>query len=202
MRNALAIFEGTINEARHLTALYEYLSGQIAVPYPFEDLLRAQVVYVIGAFDKLMHDIIRIGMCETYVGWRSPTGRYRAEPIPLELHATLIAATVPPPQHIFELEVVKKLRWLSFQRPDPIAEGLSLIWDEKHKWTAIAGAMTSDPQSVRTKLLLYATRRNAIVHESDMDPMTNAKTPLRTAEVTEITDFIEACGRAIVGLVA
>jgi hypothetical protein len=30
---------------------------------------------------------------------------------------------------------------LSFQDPETVAEGLSLIWDEKQKWAMIAGAI-------------------------------------------------------------
>lgn len=48
---------------------------------------------------------------------------------------------------------------------------------------------------------LIATRRNAIVHESDMDPLTNLKTPISREECETITDFIASCGNAIVGLV-
>jgi len=202
MLRSLAVFEASINEARHLSGLYRFLSQQIAVPYPFDDLLRAQLTYVISAFDKLIHDLVRIGMRDTYLGRRVPTPRYRAEPISLELHTALITTTTPPPEHTFEVEIVRKLRAASFQRPDQVAEGLALIWEEKHKWAAIAIAMGSDSQSVRIKLALYASRRNAIVHESDMDPMTNTKTVLTEQEVDEITNFIETCGRAIVGLVA
>jgi hypothetical protein len=166
MLNALAVFDRSIDEARHLTSLYDYLSRQITVPYPFEDLLRAQVVYAVGAFDKLMHDIIRIGMLESFLGTRVPTPKYLAETISLEFHGTLLSASIPPKELLFEREIAKKLGWQAFQRPDIVADGLSLVWGENKKWEKIAAAMGSDQQTVTTKLRLIATRRNAIVHES------------------------------------
>jgi hypothetical protein len=51
-------------------------------------------------------------------------------------------------------------------------------------------------------LKLISTRRNAIVHEADMDPLTNARTPITRAEANDITDFLEKCGTSIVNLVA
>lgn len=54
---------------------------------------------------------------------------------------------------------------------------------------------------VSTKMKLIAGRRNAIVHESDMDPLTNTKIPINQAEANDITDFMEACGHSIVNLV-
>jgi hypothetical protein len=201
MLSALAVFERNIDEARHLTSLYDYLSGQISLPYPFEDLLRAQLVYAVGAFDKLIHDVIRIGMLESFLGVRAPTPRYLAETISLEFHGTLLSASIPPREFLFEQEVVKKLGWQSFQRPDLVANGLSLIWDENRKWDKIAAAMGSDKQSVTTKLKLIVTRRNAIVHEADMDPLRSSKTPLSKIECADVTDVVQRCGRAIVGLV-
>lgn len=201
MLNALAVFDRSIDEARHLTSLYDYLSRQITVPYPFEDLLRAQIVYAVGAFDKLMHDVIRIGMLEIFLGARAPTPKYLAETISLEFHGALLSASIPPKELLFEREIVRKLGWQSFQRPDTVAEGLSLVWGETKKWEKIAASMGSDQQTVTTKIRLIATRRNAIVHESDMDPLTNSKTPLSRDECADVTNVVQRCGHAVVGLV-
>ena len=148
-----------------------------------------------------MHDLIRIGMVATFVGHRVPTDRYHVEPITIQFHATLLAATIPPKEYLFEQEIVKRLGRLSFQDPEKVAEGLSLIWDEKQKWAMIAGAMGWDTNDAKTKLKLVAGRRNAIVHESDMHPLTNAKTPITAAECKDVTDFLQLCGRTIAKLV-
>jgi hypothetical protein len=51
-------------------------------------------------------------------------------------------------------------------------------------------------------LKLISVRRNAIVHEADMDPLTNAKAPISRDECNDVTDFLLNCGNAIGRLVA
>ncbi|OYX50888.1 MAG: hypothetical protein B7Y97_06665 [Sphingomonas sp. 32-66-10] len=201
MLNAIAVFSRSIAEARHHTTLYDFLTSQPRVPAPFDDLLRAQIVISVAAFDKLMHDIVRIGICGAFSGVRPVTSKYLSESISIELHSALVSATIPPKEVLFEQAIVQKLRHLSFQHPDKISEALSLIWNEKHKWDKIALPMGLTGPFASTKMKLIAGRRNAIVHESDMDPLTNSKTPITRAECNDITDFIEACGISIVNAV-
>ena len=202
MYNAAAVFNASIAEARGLTALFDYLTANVGGPFSYDDLLRSQIVYSVSAFDKLMHDIIRIGMVACFTGARPPTDKYNAEPISILVHGTLIAATVPPKEIIFEGEVMTKLSRLSFQDPEKVAEGLSLVWGEKNKWVTIAGVMGKTVDDARTTLKLIVGRRNAIVHESDRNPLTNVKTAITAPEVKAVTDFLELCGNTIVGLVA
>lgn len=201
MLNSLAIFKSSIDDARRHTALYDYLTAQVIVPVPFDDLLRAQIVSAVAAFDKLLHDIIRIGVCQSFSGLRLQTPKYLNESISLDLHSSLIAATIPPKEIIFEQAIANRLRYFSFQHPDKISDGLSLIWEERQKWRKIAVPMGMTGDFASTKMKLIASRRNAIVHESDMDPLTNAKTPISRAECLDITDFLELCGDSIVHLV-
>jgi hypothetical protein len=201
MLRAVALFDDNIASARHLANLYAYLTTKVAGPIPFEDILRSQIVYSVSAFDKLMHDLIRIGIMEVYNGIRSPTPRYHREQITMEVHGQLVAASIPPKEILFEQEIVRKLSYLSFQDPDRLAEGLSLIWDEASKWDKIAARMGTTASVARTRLKLIVGRRNAIVHEADMHPITNIKTPLAATECSDITDFIHECGRAVVVLV-
>ncbi len=201
MFEAVKIFNASISNARELTLLYEYILNTVKAPHPFDDLLRSQIVYAMSAFDKLMHDLIRIGMVASYVGIRPVSARYHTESISMKIHTDLLAATIPPKEVLFEQEVMKKLAHLSFQDPDKVADGLSLIWDEKRKWDMIASKMNCSAHDVRTRLRLAAGRRNAIVHESDMHPLNNSKTPITVGECSEVTDFIQRCGQTIAVLV-
>ena len=202
MLNAQAIFNKSIDDAKQYSILYDYLTTQVRVPAPFDDLLRGQIVSAVAAFDKLMHDLIRIGMCQTFGGTRTGTPKYHNESISIQLHSALVTATVPPKEHLFERAIVTKLGHLSFQHPDKISDGLSLIWAEAQKWEKIGAVMSQAGHFASTQMKLIATRRNAIVHESDMDPLTNLKTPISRAECEAITKFVASCGNAIVGLVA
>jgi hypothetical protein len=215
MLNAAAEFRASIAAARQSGVLFDYLNTNVGPPISFDDLLRFQIVFAISAFDKLIHDLIRIGMRDCFIGLRAPTLKYKAETIGLEFHGVLAAKIeaevtaamlnqplpLPPKQFLFEQEIQRKLSLLSFQDPDRVAEGLALIWAEKYKWDKIAGQMGLPVQTVRTQLRLLVTRRNAIVHEADNDPVLATKKPITRQISMDSTDFIERCGLAIANLV-
>ena len=203
MYEALRLFNQNIEEAKNLTALYEYLENSINSPLAFDDLLRAQIVYSVSAFDKLIHDIIRIGMIEIFTGNRQPTPQYLKESISIETYNELISPTMlPPKEYIFEQAVFNKLKTISYQEPEKVAQGLSYIWDEKQKWQKIASKMEMDDKTAKTTLKLIVARRNAIVHEADIDISTNQKYSINKLECQSITDFLSRCGQEIVSLVA
>lgn len=201
MHNALALFNKNITNARHSGGLYDYLTASVTVPASFEDLLRSQVVYAVSAFDKLIHDLVRIGMIEIFTGIRPPTPKYLAEPISIQIHSDLISASVPPKEHIFEQAIFRKLKIVSYQDPIKVADGLSYIWDEGQKWQKIAEKMSQPDNVIRTTLKLIADRRNTIVHEADIDPLTNEKLSINKVECEDLTNFLHRCGNEIAKLV-
>jgi hypothetical protein len=201
MLRAVSVFATSIQDARSLTALYDYLTTAVPSPFSYDDLLRSQIVYSVSAFDKLIHELVRIGMVATFMGSRVASPKYHAESISIQFHGMLLAATLPPKEILFEQEIARKLKSMSFQDPTKVADGLSYIWDEKDKWTKIASAMGWPVEDAKTKLKLIVGRRNAIVHESDCDPLSNIKSPITRAECNGVTDFIELCGNSIGSLV-
>ncbi|MHC5917512.1 MAG: HEPN domain-containing protein [Nostoc sp.] len=190
-----------MEDARNLTSLYEYLEYSIKSPFSFDDLLRSQIVYSVSAFDKLIHDVIRIGIIEIFTNKRQPTQKYLAESISISTYNELIPATVPPKEYIFEQAIIKKLKIISYQDPEKVADGLSYIWNEKQKWQQIAIKIGMDDKAAKTTLKLIADRRNSIVHEADINPSTNTKYSISKTECQSITDFLWKCGEEIVGLV-
>ncbi|EPN60446.1 HEPN domain-containing protein [Pseudomonas syringae] len=201
MRNALALFNENINSARHAGALYDYLKLSVTVPASFEDLLRSQIVNSVSAFDKLIHDLVRIGMIEIFTGVRPPTPKYLAEPISIQIHSDLISASIPPKEHIFEQAIFRKLKIVSYQDPAKVADGLSYIWDEGQKWQKISEKMAQPDSVIRTTLKLIADRRNTIVHEADIDSLTNEKLSITKIECEDLTNFLHKCGNEIAKLV-
>lgn len=201
MRNARALFNTNIIAAKQAGSIYDYLALSVTSPLSFDDLLRSQIVYSVSAFDKLIHDLVRIGMVETFTGMRPATAKYLNESISLKVHSDLVSATLPPKEHIFEQALFHKLKIVSFQDPKKVADGLSYIWSDKQKWQKIAGKMGLSESVAQTTLKLIADRRNAIVHEADIDPMTNQKSNITKLECVEITDFLLNCGNKIADLV-
>ena len=68
MYNSLSAFRGNIAGIRELATLHDYLCTNLKSPMNFDDLLRFQIVYSVSALDKLIHDIIRIGMVQIFLG--------------------------------------------------------------------------------------------------------------------------------------
>lgn len=202
MYSSLSKFKQNIVSVRELATLHDYLCGSLKGPFTFDDLLRFQIVYAVSALDKLIHDIVRIGMIGIFTGIRTPTTKYLCEKISLSAYATLSAATIPPKEFYFEQEIIAKFRFVSFQSPENIADGLSYIWEEKHKWQKIAAAMAMDEDEIRTQLRLVIDRRNKIVHEADVDIASGAKFGVTKTDCEAIVPFLERCGEEIVKLVA
>lgn len=201
MLNAKKVFHKNIGQANELGVLYDYLSHTVAIPEQFDDLLRSQIVNAVSAFDKLMHDLIRIGMVRIFEGRRPSTGKYLNEVVAIQHLPGLATGAVPPPPVRFEEIVREKLSKLSFQDPKKITDGLSYIWNENQKWQQIALGLGMIDEDARRKQKLIVTRRNAIVHEADLDQVTNQKQTITQAEATDISDFLLALGNRICDLV-
>ena len=201
MHNALSLFRKNIEEAKSLIPVYEYLEISLVTPLSFDDLLRAQIVYSVSAFDKLMHDLIRIGMVEIFMGNRPTTPQYLTETITISTYSELISPTFLPKELVFEQAIVRKLKTVSYQTPDNVAKGLSYIWNEPQKWQRIASNMAMDTETVKTELKLIVDQRNRIVHEADINPLTNQKYSITKSDSQSVTDFLQKTGEAIYTLV-
>ena len=201
MLNAKGVFHNNIQQANELGALYDYLTNTVPMPKQFDDLLRSRIVNAVSAFDKLMHDLIRIGMVRIFENQRPSTGKYLSEAVAIQHLPGLAAGAVPPPPVRFEEIVREKLSKLSFQDPTKIADGLSYIWNENQKWQQIAQGLGMTDEDAKRKLKLIVTRRNAIVHEADLDPVTNQKQTITKPEATDISNFLLALGNRICDLV-
>ena len=201
MHNALSLFRKNIEEAKSLIPVYEYLEISLVTPLSFDDLLRAQIVYSVSAFDKLMHDLIRIGMVEIFMGNRPTTPQYLTETITISTYSELISPTFLPKELVFEQAIVRKLKTVSYQTPENVAKGLSYIWNEPQKWQRIASNMAMDTETVKTELKLIVDQRNRIVHEADINPLTNQKYSITKSDSQSVTDFLQKAGEAIYTLV-
>lgn len=201
MLNAQRIFQKNIRQTNELGALFDHLAITVAIPEQFDDLLRSQIVNAVSAFDKLMHDLIRIGMVRIFENQRPPTAKYLNETISIQSLPGLAASAVPPPPVRFEEIIREKLSIVSFQDPTKISDGLSYIWSESHKWQQIALGIGMTNEDAKRKLKLIVTRRNAIVHEADLDPVSNQKQAITRAEAADISNFLLTLGNRICDLV-
>ena len=197
MNNAKQRFIDAIAHAKSLNQIHLHVKSTYTLPHDSDDLNRTKVVWSVSAFDKLIHDLIRLGMVQIFVGQRSPTPKYLSEPVPLSTIVNTYTVAVTAAAITFEQVVFGKLKHLSFQDPQKLTDGLSLIWPEKHKWAVMAADMGLTEADARTTLSLIASRRNSIVHESDLDPITYIKIPMDVQTSDDVVSYIERLGQAI-----
>lgn len=200
MHNAYLIFRKNITEADALIGIYDYLNQTMGETLSFDDLLRSNIVYSVSAIDKLIHDLVRIGIVQSYIGNRPMTQQCEKEPIPITMVKQIIIGATPPEILIDQL-IRDRLKFQSFQDPGKISDGLNLIWNEKQKWLKIANSMHLTEDHVKKRLRLIVTRRNAIVHEADIDPISGEKLQISKQETVEISNFLQNLGTTIFNLV-
>lgn len=187
MNIAIEQFNFLMKDTRQISNVYQHFNLPI-----LDDLLRWQWTQSVSALDKYIHDVIRVGVIMTYTKQIIPTRSFSNFLIPLSILEDPVLISTS-----FEQFVVRKLSYSSYQTPDKINEGLSLIWSEEHKWQCIADNMNLPKSYLTTKLNLIAQRRNQIVHQGDYPSYHLEKEELTMPQVTEVTDFIEKLVKTI-----
>ena len=199
-------FKDNIKQVNELGALYTHLKDTLHLPNDLSDILRSQWVYTISAFDKLIHDLVRVGMIRSFLGVRPTTPQYLSFTVSLETQSNIAsaiagAAALPvppfPPEYWLEREIIQKHKLLSFQDPGKISEGLNLIWGLDHKWANLAATLGIPEKDLKNQLRAIVTRRNQIVHEADIDPSSGVKTVVEKGDVDDVISLISGLGEAI-----
>lgn len=198
MRNAMEVFNSLISQGTVTRGLYEYLATN-KIPLDSSDLLRWQWVLSISALDKYIHDIVRTGMIDEFLGSRAPTSKFKAFHIDMNVLSNIKESSTPEIE--FQKEIVRQHSFLAFQYPDKIADALSYIWDEPHKWTVISGNMSTaiTADNLKTKLKNVVVRRNQIVHEGDCFSTTLPlqQQPILFCDAEDVVQFIKDLVNAI-----
>ena len=204
MRRARNQFEDNIRHVHELSALYDYLTNTLRLPNDLSDILRSQIVYSVSALDKFIHELVRIGMLQSFTGTRPKTDKFNAFTISMNTWEQIqISSTLGghPSEYWFEQEIILKNKTASFQEPAKIADGLSLIWTENRKWTKIAALVGQPEEDLKKMLKNIVDRRNKIVHEADIDPITETRLGIDLANVQVSVDTIDKIAKAIFDLV-
>ena len=166
MINSKTLFHSIIDQTKISMGLYDYLCDQ-KVPLDASDLLRWQWVIAVSALDRYIHDIVRIGMIQEFVGTRPRTPKFDSFKITLSDYSNFSHSLYPEIE--FEREIIRQHGYLSFQQPSNIADALAYIWPETNKWDVISRNMLTPitASDLKTKLSTIVARRNQIAHEGD-----------------------------------
>jgi hypothetical protein len=203
MLRAKTRFDDSFKRIRNQDSIYKHLVSTLHFPEKdISDMLRSEVVYAVSSFDRFIHDIVKQGMVDIFMGNRPITSAYSNFSISLnQLQAIRIAGSIPPPQSIFEDIIIEKHKHLSFQEPNKVSEALSLIWNENYKWQKIAICMGVTDNDLKTELKNIVIRRNQIVHEGDLNIMTGQLQDIYYSDTVISVDFIEKLGNCIFSLI-
>lgn len=195
MHKALSTFDCALQRVRDLAGLYSALGKLTTAALDSSDLLRSQIVLVLSALDHFIHELTVMGMLEVYDGIRSPTPAYGKFQIPVGSFAGTPNTQLSRPS--FEATIREKHSYLTFQRPDKIADAIRLFSEVKI-WEVVANSLSADAKQLKVRIDLAVERRNKIAHEADIDPSyPGARWPISETDVTQVTELIEQVGHAI-----
>lgn len=193
-------FQNNITQIRQIGEVYTYLKDTIRLSAEdINDILRSQIVNVVSALDRYLHEKVRKGICDIFLGNRPITAKFKNFSLTSDTVMRVwgdSTLTVVEREMLINSAVSQSLKSLSFQQSVKIKDALSYLWDEPHKMTVLAiemgmpGATDNDKQKyLNQRLDLLVERRNQIAHESDM--VVSGKRAIAKQEVDDAVDFIE-----------
>lgn len=188
-------FVKLVQDTQNVETLYNYFEHSV-VPVDISDLLRWQWVQCISAFDKFVHDVVRVGMVEIFLENRTPTPKYNTFQIDIQTYGDMINNIIDA-SLVFERKIILKHGFLAFQDPSKVADALSYIWNENDKWGKISNLMGMSKDDCTTYLRNIVIRRNQIVHEGDYTDSLSRRQDIFLQDVIDIRDYILKLGQAI-----
>ena len=199
MQTALDQFHTNISRVRNLGSIVSALDSQTTQALDLSDILRAELVLAVSALDQFVHEIVRLGMLESYAGSRSRTSHFLRFQVSLESALEVIGDE----QGIWlDAQIRARNGHRSFQTPDNIADAIRLISGVR-LWDSVSQRLGISTQEVREGLSLIANRRNQIAHEADINPSPYYELwPIDAQTVDDNVTFIEKIGESIYSAVS
>lgn len=194
-------FTTNIHSIKDLSAIYTDLTKIVKFhPEDISDLLRVQVINIVSAMDRYIHEIVRKGIVEMFMSTRKRTEKFNSFALTAKDAIQIWNASNLDDYNknaIIDSFVMGKLSYLSFETPEKILDALSYIWDEPHKMMVIANKMgiegtnsNEKGKQLKSSLSLYVDRRNQIAHESDIDISTGLRRDISKSTVDGMINFI------------
>ena len=195
MDSPLLLYERNSKTVKELYDIYNAVISHLPLLAQCADeILRAQLVLIVSAFDCYMHDCVRIGLMGTYCGLRDNAGPFQ---VSFELLVAIEKGeTAQEKRQLLESALGKKLSEESYHSPKGVEHAMSLIGIKKI-WTLLSANMHMNACDIRTQLGLIVDRRNKIVHEADYNLITGLKSPISISHVEAVVDFMDKCVLAL-----
>ena len=189
MQVAIEQFRTNLRRVRNLGSIAGVLDSQTTQALDLSDVLRAELVFAVSALDQFVHEVVRLGMLDSYRGSRVRTQGFLGFQVSLE--GVLESLDAGNGEQWLDDQIRTRNSYRSFQTPDNIAEAVRLV-SEISLWNEVAKRMDMSSQEVRETLHLIVSRRNQIAHEADVNPSPyEDRFSIDRKMVTEAVEFIE-----------
>lgn len=186
MTKAYTKFETNISSASILERIFEYLSKR-TLPFEPDELLRAEYVMLVGAFDCYVHDFVRERMVKAFNNPSTMADKTRDYKVSLGVMMEIINETNPISRmQLLESEIKKTESANSYQSSTSIESALGMV-GFKNIWNTLWG---KDAATKKNQLNLIVRRRNQIAHEADIDFVTNTKNAISLTDVIDTKEYL------------
>ena len=190
MREPINSFKESVESIKNLHALHKHLCSLLPA-MDLSEILRAEIVLTVSAFDCFIHDIVRKGVMDIFNTNRDKNPKYDN----LCIHISTVKQMLQDDNdldrnELLEISVKKILSKESYQSPSSIENALQLI-SIKKIWSSIKDEMHMSSEDITKKLGIIINRRNKIAHESDIkNHIDTTKNEIEREDVDDIIDFI------------
>ena len=189
MQEAIEQFRTNLLRVRNLGSIADAVDSKTTQGLDLSDILRAELVFAVSALDQFVHEVVRLGMLDSYRGSRLRTKSFLT--FQVSLGGMLDGPDSANGEQWLDDQIRTRNGYRSFQTPDNIADAVRLV-SEVQLWNEIANHMSMSSQEVRERLQLIVDRRNQIAHEADVNPSPyEDRFSIDRQMVTETVDFIE-----------
>ena len=206
MQVALELFRHNLQRSRDLTDVFRALNAQTTGALDLSDILRAGLVMSVAAMDHFIHEIVRIGILDTYRAERPQTQAFLQFRVTIK--GVLQAFSGFDSAAWLESEIRERHGYQSFQMPTHISDAVRLVSDVA-LWDEVACHLGIERRDVTDRLTLIVHRRNKIAHEADIMAdyagqivYSDLRSPIDEHIVDEAVNFIESIAESIYFLVS
>ncbi len=180
-------FVNNILSSSVLERIFEYLYSK-TLPFEPDELLRAEYVMIVSAFDCYIHDYVREKMIDVFKEHSVMSSSTRGYKISLGTMVDIMNESNPVTQvQLLEKEIKNIESKNTYQSSRNVEKALTLIGFRKI-WSTIYGA--EDAMANKDQLDLIVRRRNQIAHEADMDFVTNKKNTITLEDTVYAKKFL------------
>lgn len=189
MKAAISQFQKNIERVLNLHQIFRVINSGTTRAIDVSDVLRAELVLAVSAFGHYIHEIVRIGILETFQGLRTETPSFNK--FSVSMNCLREALSNPSTLSWLDDEIIGRNSWKSFQQAEKVSDAIRSISDLKI-WIEICRKLGKTPEDLKSQLNLIVDRRNKIAHEVDMCPSyPGVRWAIDESMVEEAVNFIE-----------